>query len=67
MPHRWKSAKTPDFHTMLGKASHKTARLSHISHSLGGDGPYPYSVEIVKPTGLIYFSFESLQPMGRTA
>jgi hypothetical protein len=33
MPHRWKSAKHADSHTMLGKASHKTLRLSHFSHS----------------------------------
>jgi hypothetical protein len=38
MPHPWKSAQDADSHTMLGKASHKTARLSHIYHSLGGDG-----------------------------
>jgi hypothetical protein len=36
MTHRWKSAKNADFHTMLGKASHKTAPLSHISNSPGG-------------------------------
>jgi hypothetical protein len=37
MTHRWKSAKNADSHTMLGKASHKTATLSHISNS-PGDG-----------------------------
>jgi len=37
MTHRWKSAKDADSHTMLGKASHKTATLSHISHSPGGE------------------------------
>src|SRR5215470_4074789 len=41
MTHRWKSAKNADSHTMLGKASHKTATLSHISHSPGDDG-YPF-------------------------
>ena len=40
MTHRWKSAKNADSHTMLGKASHKTARLSHIYHSLGGDSSF---------------------------
>jgi hypothetical protein len=33
MTHPWKSAKNADSHTMLGKASHKTATLFHISHS----------------------------------
>src|SRR6186713_718893 len=33
VPHRWKSAKNADSHTTIGKASHKTARLSHTYHS----------------------------------
>ena len=37
MSHRWKSANNADFHTMLGKASHKTTTLSHISHSPDDD------------------------------
>jgi hypothetical protein len=36
MPQPWKSAKDADSHTLLGKASHKTLRLSHIYHSPGG-------------------------------
>src|SRR5262249_22532673 len=35
LPHRWKSTKNADSHTMLGKASHKTTRLSHTYHSTG--------------------------------
>ena len=38
MMHRWKCAKDADSHTMPGKASHKTARPSHIYHSIGDDG-----------------------------
>jgi hypothetical protein len=41
MTHRWKSAQNADSHTMLGKASHKTATLSHISHSPDDDS-YTY-------------------------
>ena len=39
MTHRCKSAKNADSHTMLGKASHKTATLFHISNSPGDDFP----------------------------
>jgi len=37
MPQRWTSANNADTHTLLGKASHTTATLFHISHSLDDD------------------------------
>jgi hypothetical protein len=42
VPHPWKSAKNADSHTMLGKASHKTARLSHTYHSPDDCDPNPH-------------------------
>ena len=44
MTHRWKSAKNADSHTMLGKASYKTLRLSPISHSPGHDLHSTFSI-----------------------
>ena|SRR5215831_7723874 len=61
MPQRWKSAKNADFHTLLGKASHNTATLSHISHSLDDDSYWP----LVMSTVATLSGKKSLQPMGR--
>ena len=62
MPQLRKSATNADSHTLLGKASHKTATLSHISHSLDDDSYW----RLVMPNSCYQFREKSLQPMGRT-